>query len=103
MLLLDFDSPIAPKFSEINSELQRLELHPKECYYARSSSGNWHIVIYLKEKLDIMATIFVQSRLGSDKRRERFNFIRASSYERSDEYVQILFERKLTEEEMKNL
>jgi len=98
-LLLDFDGT-APRFPNLLSEIRRLGLHPRGMYYARSSSGNWHVVIYLREKLPIMATLFVQLKIGSDPKRERCNFIRAYHYKRKDEFVQILFGRKLTEKEL---
>jgi hypothetical protein len=103
MLLLDIDGA-APRFPKLCSELRRLGLTLRHCYYARSSSQkHWHVVIWIKQKLPIMETIFTQLKLGSDPERERCNFIRAYFYNRSDQYVQILFERKLSEKEMLKL
>jgi hypothetical protein len=102
-LLLDFDGPVPP-FPVLCFNLRRLGLHPERMYYAHSSSGvHWHVVIFLKEKLPIMETLFVQLFLGSDRVRERCNFIRAFHYKRNDEFTQILFGRKLTKKEMKKL
>lgn len=103
MLLLDFDTKSAPPFPQICIELRGLGLHFESCYYARSSSGNWHVVINLREKLKIMETLFVELKLGSDPKRARCDFIRAYHYKRTDEFVQILFDRKLTKKEMEKL
>lgn len=103
MLLLDFDK-CAPRFLFLFHKLRRLGLHPESMYYAHSSSLiHWHVVIYLWEKLTIFQTLFVQLYLGSDPERELCNFIRAYQYNRTDPFVQILFERKLSEKEMRKL
>lgn len=94
-LLLDYDKT-PPKFHELNCNLNHLGLRAYAAYYARSSSRkHWHVVVLLHERLPVLATLFCQIYLGSDKERERNGFIRAYHYKRSDPLVQILFERKL--------
>lgn len=94
-LLLDYDRR-APSFRLLMRELYLLELHPTALYYARSSSGkHWHVVIRLRERLPLFVTFFVQLYLGSDRDRERHNYVRAYKLGRTDSLVQILFEQKL--------
>lgn len=65
----------------------------KEITISRSHSGNTHVIVTLKEKLDPFAILFAQLYLGSDRKREACNFIRFRL--RNDETAQILFKRKI--------
>jgi hypothetical protein len=94
-LLIDCDQH-APNFAWLNGALHHLGLTPRALYYAPSSTAkHWHVVIYIRERLPILATLFVQLYLRSDRERERNGFIRAYHYGRRDSLVQILFEQKL--------
>lgn len=94
-LLLDFDCP-PPPFPTLLSWLRHLGLTSRALYYAPSSSKNhWHVVICLSVQLPLFATLFCQLWLGSDAERARNDFVRAYHFGRTDELLQILFERKI--------
>ena len=93
-LLIDCDGK-PPKFPYLLRDLKRLGITPRYIYYAPSNTrGHWHLVIYMREKMPLLARIFCQYWIGDDKIRAAHNFIRAYYYKRSDKYVQILFGEK---------
>lgn len=94
-LLIDYDGR-PTKFHHLLRDCKRLGVSPRHVAYVSSNTrGHWHIIIYMREKMPLLARIFCQLWLGSDKFREASNFVRAYHYGRTDKYVQILFGRKL--------
>lgn len=94
-LLLDYDS-YPPKCTVLFQGLRRLGLIPSAVYYAPSNTrGHWHIVVYLRVPVALPFRLFAQIYLGSDRERERNNFVRAYHFQRTDKYVQVLFGEKL--------
>lgn len=95
-LLLDFDKR-PPSFVVLAAGLARLGLDPVACYYAQSHTrGHWHVVVMLAEPLTDVGVIFAQLWLGSDRERERNNFLRIEHWGRRDPLAQVLFDRKVS-------
>lgn len=94
-LLLDFDGP-PPRFPVLARDLARLGVEPVACYYAESHTrGHWHVVVMLAAPLTDLGVIFAQLWLGSDRERERNNFLRIEHWGRRDPLAQVLFDRKV--------
>ena len=95
LLLLDFDGP-APPFPLLAEGLARLGCEPLAvCYAPSHSRGHWHVMVELQRALPSdAAVIFCQLWLGSDRERERCNYIRVMLWGRSDPLAQVLFSRK---------
>ncbi|MGI8966679.1 MAG: hypothetical protein ACR2H1_11405 [Limisphaerales bacterium] len=82
VLKLDFDShKIVPElWTRLPFIIAKLELDIICASYSYSPSGRgMHVVIYLNEMLTPNQIVFLQSLLGSDWRRETFNYIRAQA------------------------
>src|SRR5271156_2040997 len=84
-LKLDFDRKRPPTVSRFN------RLRPRAVSYRRSSNGGWHCVIYLTRPLPLWKIFAHQLILGSDPKREAFNFRRLIHGDSAN----ILFKRKI--------
>jgi len=94
-ILLDYDRN-CPNYQSLCKDLRRLGLVPRAVYYAPSNTrGHWHVVVLLRVSMALPFRLLVQVYLGSDHKREGYNFIRAYHYGRRDRYVQVLFGRKI--------
>lgn len=98
-LLLDIDGRAAPKLAPFFAVLHICGLNAEWFRIDRTARG-WHVVIRLKEPLELPEAIALQAAMGSDARREALNIRRAISLRiRPDEYwkqrANILFEFKL--------
>jgi len=94
-ILLDYDTN-PRKYAAICEDLRRLGLRPLAVYYSPSSTrGHWHVVLITRRPMALAWRLFVQVYLGSDHKREGYNFVRAYHYGRRDRYVQVLFGEKI--------
>jgi hypothetical protein len=76
-LLLDIDKLDAPDVAELWSMVLYIGLKPVNIRLDQSSSGRWHVIIRIEQKLAPPATVAAQLALGSDPDRERCNLNRA--------------------------
>lgn len=78
--------------------LRRLGLHVRGMRWDRTRRG-WHVLVWVRERLDLAAVVAVQVLGGSDREREIFNLYRAVRIHRAPALwrrrANVLYERKL--------
>jgi len=77
LIKLDIDRKVYSGSSRIFTVLSMLRLHIVSSLLKRSKHGNFHWIIEIEESLKPIEIVCVQALMGSDYKRECFNFLRA--------------------------
>ena len=99
-LLLDFDQGRTPSLRAVWAACRIVGVRPEWVRHDRTKRG-WHVVIQLRESLLPGEQIALQAVMGSDRRRETLNLMRAVAVRRADPGVkwrnrwQLLFSEKV--------
>lgn len=84
---LDFDTPLrSPSCTRMARTLRRLDFTPVACRISDSIHGGTHVLFIIKETICAFAIICVQLLLGSDPRREYYNFRRVRQLSKVSTY-----------------
>jgi len=76
IIKVDIDKKNLPNYTLEGLEYLSKYYSIQKLIIRKSQNNNYHIIIGLKEKLTDLEIIVIQFCLGSDKRRERLNYIR---------------------------
>ena len=78
-LMIDIDDSSPPDILRMRGLLSLCGIRPIELRYRRSSSmEGWHVIVELPFILPDMEILCLQAILGSDSKREAFNYLRFS-------------------------
>lgn len=101
MALVDIDHKRAPRIRAIYAVCRIVGVSPLWVAYRRTRRG-WHLIIYLRDRLQPAELIALQSCFGSDGRREALNLMRVLAIRRTPitnpfwlTRWNLLYERKL--------
>lgn len=93
--LCDYDDSVAPDVDRVFMLARYLRACVDWVLYRRTRKG-WHVVIQWKRRFKPIEVIAIQSILGSDPVRERFNLARVMGPDKGrDKRWNLLFERKI--------
>lgn len=96
VIKVDLDKKKLPDFTIQSLYYIAKYYHITKLIIKKSQSGNLHLKLYLLNEIEDSEIIMLQLLLGSDKVRERLNFLRMKNGAKMKDW-NILFDRKIDE------